>query len=179
MDARLILNGVEIKLGHKELIDICFFIKDCDRNTYIFHELAKSQSPELRAGIADKEHLKDETIDMLLNDSSLEVMRSVIRNDSFKSRMNREILERYIETGDTEILTVIAGDIDDYTDVNDICEMDWLCGRLMIEKDPNVRYELAGNEKIPFLFLQELTEDHDINVAEKAQETLLSINDAV
>jgi len=44
MDAKLTINSIEIKLGHRELIDICYSIEDCDRNAGVFHELAKSNS---------------------------------------------------------------------------------------------------------------------------------------
>ena len=177
MDARLIINGVEIKLGHKELVDICYSIEDYARNADIFHELAKSNSSEIRSNIAGNEHLKDETFDMLIQNSSLEIMRTIISRDHFKRRMDKEIIERFIETGDTEILTNIAEDILDCADLYDVCEMDWLCEKLIIKKDPAVRYELAGNDSTPVFFLNKLAEDSDINVAEKAQETLSALEE--
>jgi len=177
MDARLIINGVEIKLGHKELVDICYSIEDYARNVDILHELAKLNSSEIRSNVAGNEHLKDETFDMLIQDSSLEVMRVVICHDHFKKRMDKEIIERFIQTGDTEILTRIAKEIDDYTVLYEVCEMDWLCEKLIVQKDPAVRYKIAGNDSIPVFFLNKLAEDSDINVSEKAQETLSELEE--
>ena len=65
--------------------------------------------------------------------------------------MTKEDIERYIESGDSEI--------EDF----DICEKEWLCQRLYRAEDPQVRYELASNEAATDAVLEELVKDPDIN----------------
>jgi len=175
MDARLTINGVEIKLGHKGLLDISYSIDDCKRNAGVFHELAKSHSSEIRSNVSGNKHLKDKTFDMLLQDSSLEVMRAIICHDHFKKRMDKAIIERFIETGDTEILISIATEIDEFVSLYDVCEMDWLCEKLIVQKDPAVLYELAANDSVPIFFMSKLAEHYDVNIAEKAEKTLSAL----
>ena len=164
---------MEINLGHRELETIIFSLEDCERNKEISHELGKSKSSQIRTHIANNEYLNDETVDLLLKDSSVEVLRAIVSRDYTPSRMKKEDLERLIEIGDTELLIIIAGKISEYVDEFGICKMDWLCEKLITQEDPVIRYMLAENDYTPDHFLGKLTHDEDINVAEKAMRALI------
>jgi len=176
MKAKLVINNVERILGHRELADICYSIKDCEGNEEIFHELAKSKSVEIRTLIASNSNLSDETVDLLMNYSSVEVLRAIISREHARMRMKKEALERFIETGDTEILMNLANRICEYADL-EVCEMDWLCEKLLKQKDPAIRYKLAKNAYTPIFFLKKLANDDDINIAERAMKTLIENDD--
>ena len=176
MKAKLVINNVEKILGHRELTDLCYCLEDCEGNEEIFHELAKSKSVEIRTLIAGNNHLSDETVDLLMHDSSVEILRAIVSRDHTPLRMKKEDLECFIETGDTEILMNLADRIFEYADL-EVCEMDWLCEKLLNQEDPAIRYKLAENAYTPIFFLKKLANDDDINIAERAMMTLIENDD--
>ena len=173
MKAKLIINNVEVVLGHKEMLDISLSLDDCHKNEGIFHELAKSECTEIRNSVTNYSHIKLETIDLLLRDKSIDVLRYITNNYRVKSMMIDENIEYLLSTGDTDILSNIASDIDLYVNEFNVCKMDWICNKLINQRDPAVRYELASNEDIPRKFLERLSKDDDFDVANKAKQTLM------
>jgi hypothetical protein len=177
MEATLIINNIKLDLGHRELNEISYALGDCDRTKDIYHELAQSPSAETRSNIVSQSHLHTKTVKLLLSDSQIEVMRSMINQDKFISKMRKEDIERFINTGDAEILTDIVRNIDDLTQEYEVCEKDWLCEKLYQQADPSVRYELADNDETSDFILRKLIKDPDINVSHTAKETLKEIED--
>jgi hypothetical protein len=175
MKAELIINNVRLELGHKELNEISYTLDDCKKAKDIFHELAQSPSTETRSNIVSQKNLHRKTVRLLLSDSQIEVMRSMIRKDKFISQMGKDDIERFLNSGDSEILTEIVDNISDLTEVYELCEKDWLCEKLYQQADPTVRYALAENAEASEFILKKLLEDSDINVAETAKETLEEI----
>ncbi len=150
---------------------------DCKKAKDIFHELAQSPSTETRSNIASQKNLHRKTVKLLLSDSQIEVMRTIITRDKFISKMGKDDIDRFIKTGDPEILTDIVRNIDDLTQEYEVCEKDWLCEKLYQQSDPSVRYALAENGETPEFILKKLLEDSDINVSQAAQDTLDGIED--
>ena len=177
MKAELIINTTRLELGHKELNEISYAFDDCKKAKNIFHELAKSPLTETRSNITSKENLHRKTVRLLLSDTQIEVMRSMINQDKFLSQMRNEDIERFINTGDAEILTGLVENMVDLTEEYEVCERDWLCEKLYQQSDPSVRYELAQNDEIPEFILKKLLEDSDINVSQAAKDTLDEIED--
>jgi hypothetical protein len=178
MNAKLKINDYEITLGHKALEDIAFMLEDIPEHRDIFHELAKSESSALLVNLVDKEHLAKLTVRMLIDDSSLEVMRAVIDSRHARKHMTRRDLEAYIATGDGELLSTMARDLEYFTEVYEVCEKDWLCEKLTGQKDPAVRFALAENTDTPVQVLEDLAEDEDVDVARQAGKTLAEIREA-
>lgn len=143
MKAELIINNVRLELGHKELNEISYALDDCERTKNIYHELAQSPSTETRSNIVSQNHLHTKTVKLLLSDSQVEVMRSMFSQDKFISQMRKEDIERFINTGDAEILTDIVRNISDLTEGYEVCEKDWLCEKLYQQADPTIRFKLA------------------------------------
>ncbi|MEW6078398.1 MAG: hypothetical protein AB1724_11345 [Thermodesulfobacteriota bacterium] len=178
MNAKLMINNYEITLGHKGLEEIAFWLEDAPENSDIFHELAKSESSALLVNLVDKEHLARLTVRMLIEDSSLEVMRAVIDSRHARKHMTRRDMEAYLATGDCELLSTMARDLEYFTEVYEVCEKDWLCEKLAGQKDPGVRFALAENTDTPVQVLEDLTEDDDPDVARQAEKTLAEIREA-
>ena len=117
------------------------------------------------------------TVRLLLSDSNMDVMRAMISQDQFISQMEKNDIERFINSGDSEILTDIVNNIDDFTEVYEVCEKDWLCKKLYLQADPSIRYALAENDETPDFFLKKLLKDSAINVSQAAKDTLSEIED--
>ncbi len=177
MKAELIINNTRVELGHKELNEISYALDDCKKAKDIFHELAQSPSTETRSYIASQKNLRRKTVKLLLSDSQIEVMRTIITRDKFISQMGKEDIDRFINTGDPEILIGLVKNMVDLTEEYGVCEKDWLCEKLYQQTDPLVRYELADNDEIPEFILKKLIADPDINVSQAAQDTLDLIED--
>ena len=177
MNAELIINNVRLELGHKELNEISYALDDCERTKDIYHELAQSPSAETRSNIVSQKNLHVKTVRLLLSNPQIEVMRSMVKRDKFISRMRKEDIERFINTGDPEILTDIVNNISDLTEEYEVCEKDWLCEKLYQQSDPSVRNELADNDETPEFILKKLLSDPDINVSQAAQDTLDEIEE--
>jgi len=177
MKAELIINNVRLEIGHRELNEISYALNDCERNKNIYHELAQSPSAETRSNIVSQNHLHTKTVRLLLSDPQIEVMRAMVDQDKFISRIRKEDIERFINTGDSEILSDIVGNISDLTDEHEVCEKDWLCEKLYQQADPTIRFKLAENDETPVFILKKLLVDSDINVSQAADETLDEIDD--
>ena len=177
MKAELIINNTRLELGHKELNEISYALDDCKKAKDIFHELAQSPSTETRSNIASQKNLHRKTVKLLLSDSQIEVMRTIITRGKFISKMGKEDIDRFINTGDPEILTGLVKNMAELTEEYEVCEKDWLCEKLYQQADPSVRYELADNDETPEFILKKLLEDSDINVSQAAKDTLDEIED--
>ena len=172
MHAELIINNVRLELGHRELNEISYALNDCKRTRNIFHELAQSPSAETRSNIVSQKNLHTKTVRLLLADSQIEVMRSMVNQDKFLSRMTKEDIERFINSGDSDILSDIVNNIPELTEEYEVCEKDWLCEKLYQQTDPTVKFKLAENDETPEFILKKLLADQDINIAQAARETL-------
>ena len=179
MKAELIINHVRLELGHKELNEISYALDDCERTKDIYHELAQSPSAETRSNIALQKNLHAKTTMLLLSDPQIEVMRSMVDRDQFISLMRKEDIERFINTGDSEILSDIVDNISDFTEEHEVCEKDWLCEKLYQQSDPTIRFKLGENDETPEFILKKLLADPDINVSQAAHDTLDEINDFI
>ncbi|WP_300463658.1 hypothetical protein [Desulfobacula sp.] len=177
MTAELIINNVRLELGHRELNEIAYALDDCKRTKNIYHELAQSPSAETRSNIVSKNYLHAKTVRLLLPDSQIEVMRSMINQDKFLSQMGKDDIERFINTGDSEILTEIVDNISDLTEVYELCERDWLCEKLYQQADPTIRFGLGSTDETPGFILKKLIKDPDINVSQAARDTLDEIEE--
>jgi hypothetical protein len=173
MEAKLVVNGVEVELNFSTLADISLSLSSSKANRAIFHELAKSDCADIREQVSTINSLDDETIDILINDTSIDVLRQMVDHGRAQCIVSQEDLERLIDTGDTELLCSIAKNVDEY----DSCDIHLICLKLVKQRDPKVRESLADNENAPKVFLETLLQDEDAEVADTAQYTLQSIQE--
>ncbi len=57
------------------------------------------------------------------------------------------------------------------------CDVNVICGKLVRQKDPQVRQRLASNSGTPREFIEELIDDEDMDVARAARKTLNKLDD--
>lgn len=173
MDGKLIVNEVEVELGHDELSNICCSLSESRKNEEIFHELAKSPSEGVRESVAWKKHLTKKTARLLLNDASIEVLREIVGHGTAKGLITEDDISRLISLQDTAIMVTIAENVYEYHN----CDEVFIYNALLNQADPQVRYQLAQDTDIPEIFLKRLMKDHDIEVSEEAKKTLEEIRE--
>lgn len=173
LEAKLVVNGIELELGYSALGDTVLFLSSGKKNQGIYFELAKSPSSEVRQNVAKTNSLNDETVRLLVQDSSVEVLREIVSNYHAQEIITQDEIERLISTGDTPLLSTIAERVEDF----ELCDTDLICLKLVVHSDPSVRASLAQNEYVPKVFLEKLTKDHDVEVAEEAKSTLADLKE--
>jgi len=173
MEAKLVVNGVEVKLGYEELDGISSCLSDNKKNQPVFDELAKSPSSMIRMEVSWNQAISDQTVELLLADSSIEVLRGIVDNVRSRRLTTEEILDRLISTGDSELLCTIADHVNYFSQ----CEVEGICRKLINQKDPQVRQRLASNSDTPGEFIEELIDDEDMDVARAARKTLNELDD--
>ena len=173
MEAKLVVNGVEVKLGYEELNDISGCLSDSKKNRPVFDELAKSPSSMIRMEVSLNQAISDRTVELLLADSSIEVLREIVDNSRSRWIITEEIIERLISNGDTDLLCTIADEVEDFYE----CDVEGICEKLVHQKDPQVRRRLASNSDTPGEFIEELIDDEDMDVPRAARKTLNKLDD--
>lgn len=168
MEAKLVVNGVEVKLGYEELEEITGCLSDNKKNRPVFDELAKSPSSMIRMNVSWNKTISDQTVELLLAGLSIEVLREIVKNGRAQWIITEENLERLISNGDTDLLRTIADQVGDFYE----CDVGLICEKLIGQRDPQIRGRLAQNSDTPEEFLKKLAEDDDIDVAHEAKRTL-------
>jgi hypothetical protein len=172
MKGALIINNVRLEIGHEILNMLSYSLDDNKKTMDIAHELAQSPCCETRSHIASRRCLHKKTVTKLMLDTQIEVMRAMIENDIFLSRMMLVDVERFIDADDPEVLAAIVNAMTDLTETYEVCERDWLCEQLFQHPDPCVRFKLADSKATPVFFLGKLAKDSDLDVSQAAIEIL-------
>ena len=173
LEAKLVVNGIELELGYSALGDSVLFLSSGKKNQGIYFELAKSPSSEVRQNVAKTNSLNDETVKLLVQDSSVEVLREIVSNYHAQEIITQEEIERLIAIGDTALLSTIAEIVENF----ELCDTDLICLKLLLHRDPQVRERLAENEYVSKVFLEKLSNDEDAEVAEAAKQTLSDLKE--
>ena len=91
---------------------------------------------------------------------------------SLNQIMTKRDISRIISKKDPELLSKLMEYFSDYSE--DLSY--FIAEKLIDHPDPYVRYSLAETKNTPEKFLKQLTKDHDIDVAHRAQKTLDNID---
>ena len=173
MKAKLVVNNVEIELGHEELDVISGCLSNDANKSKILYELSKSPSSVVRTSVVWNDAMDEKTAERLIRDSSIEVLRAIVQCDHAQKVATEEDMERFIATRDTELLCNIAEKIDDF----EACDVEALCEKLVDQRDPQIRHRLASNYDTPVRFLEKLVDDEDVDVAKAAEDALEELED--
>ena len=173
MEAKLVVNDVEVELGHEELDMISGSLSDHEDKSEILYELAKSPSSRVRMNVVYNDAMDEKTAERLIRDTSIDVLRTLVQNSQAQKIVTDQDMERLIAMGDTELLCNIAEKVGDFDD----CDVDALCEMLVAQKDPQVRFRLASNYDTPMRFLEVLVDDEDTDVERAAESTLEELED--
>ncbi len=133
-----------------------------------FYELvATHPSSSVRENIAYKDNLNLETIQMLAEDKSINVLRNLVRSQSFRENATEEMLERMMKI-DPELAQSIAGYIDSY----EMCNTSKIIDLLLEISDPCIAGALANNYNSPKNILKKLSKHSDPYIANQAKKNL-------
>jgi hypothetical protein len=177
MKAKLVVNGVETILGHEELDDICYQLADTEKNQAVFAELAKHPSAKIRRKVADQETLSPETVQRLLHDTCIDVVRGVVVRSETVVTLPRLEIDRLIQIGDAELTVNLVIGFHGNSGYVPARKRAWFYGKLVGHPDPEVRSMVAECDSVPVKLLRKLVQEEDVNVAEHARETLTGLVD--
>ncbi|MDY6904066.1 MAG: hypothetical protein SWH61_05205 [Thermodesulfobacteriota bacterium] len=169
----LVINNVETILGFDELIAVCDSLNDVSRHEHVFEELAKSDSLELKVSVASRRRISKNTVNLLIQDLNLDVLRALSKNRYAMQHFDRKAIRALIDSQDEDIYISIAEGLKDYAQIFNV---ECLCENL-IQGGSAVKYILASNPETPVFFLTELAQDPDVSVSERAKRTLQNDND--
>ena len=128
---------------------------------------ARHPASTVRENVAYKDHLSVEAIDILAKDTSVAVLRNLVRSDAFREHATHEMLEKLISL-DIETAQSIAGYIESFQEV-DVVKLAEL---LAAHADPSVAGSLADNYSTPKKILKKLLTHPDPYVANAAKARL-------
>ena len=168
MEAKLVVNDVEVELGHEELDMISGCLSGHVDKSAILYELAKSPSSLVRMNVVYNDAMDAKTAERLIRDTSINVLRALVQTSQAQEIMTDEDMGRLIAMGDTELLCNIAEKVGNF----DACDVDALCKKLVAQKDPQIRCQLASNSDTPREFIEALIDDIDMDVARAAENAL-------
>jgi len=128
---------------------------------------SKSTSSVVRENVAYKENLNKETVEILIKDDSINVLRSLVRNKGFKKYAAHDDIERLFLL-DAEIAKDIAG----YFVSFENADSEKLIKIILDSNDPGILYALVGSYNSPKKILKDLSEHSDPYVASEAKNRL-------
>ena len=128
---------------------------------------AQHSASVVRENVAYKDHLNSDVLEILSKDSSISVLRNLVRSEAFKENVTKEELVELIKL-DTEFAQTIAGSVDSYeqVDVNELASL------LSVHEDPAVAYNLASSWSTPKKILKTLLKHSDPYVENEAKTRL-------
>jgi hypothetical protein len=163
-------DGKEIfskALSYEAVSNIASNYEDNVDNNDFFEIAAKHPASTVRENIAYKDKISEETLNLLMQDKSLPVLRNLVRTETFKENASADDIERLINL-DVELAQNIAGDIDSYQQA----DAGRICSLILSMEDPSILSSLAGNYSAPKKILKELLNHADPYVAALAKRSL-------
>lgn len=140
---------------------------DTGENNDFFSLVARHSSAAVRQSVASKDSLSEEVFNVLVDDSSVSVLRSLVSAEPFKEYATDEIIERLVKI-DVEIAVAIAEQWDSFKQANPTRT----CAMLMQLSDPSVLEALARSDRLPKKLLKQLLNHPDPAVVETARSSL-------
>ncbi len=128
---------------------------------------AQHPASVVREHVADRDYLSSEVLEILSADSSISVLRKLVRSDAFRESVTQEELLGGIKL-DTEIAKTVAYSVESYVQV----DINIIASLLAEHEDPQVVYCLAQNDRAPKKILKTLLNHPDFFVANEAKRQL-------
>lgn len=154
-------------LSYEAVANVTSSFADNSENNDYFILAAQHPASTVRENLAYKDNLSSEVVELLSKDTSIGVLRNLVRSNAFKENATQAQLEQLIKL-DTEIAQSIAGNVEGYeqADVNKLATL------LAANDDPAVVASLAQNYSTPKKILKTLTTHSDPYVASEAKARL-------
>ena len=157
-------------LSYDALADIINNYPNNDDSNDFFLLAAKHPASTVRENLAYKNHLSAEVLDILIKDSSVSVLRHLLRSNAFREYASHEVLEKFINL-DIEMAQSIARDVETFQEADAVK----LANLLALHEDPSVVASLADNYRTPKKILKKLlmhTDPHVVQLAKSRLENL-------
>jgi hypothetical protein len=155
------------EVGFDDLANFVSNLPDTDDMAKAFAQLARHPSSQVRESVARKDHLDEDTVNFLVEDSDAGVLRSLVSSDKARSVLSTAALLKILAK-DLETAEEIAG----YFEAFESVDADDMAAALIGHSDPRVRNALAGNSGTPTKYLKTLLKDSDPRVRSSAKQTL-------
>jgi len=163
----LVVNGINVVVGHQFLEDIVRDIPDVKENKPVFALLAQSDNPDVRESISRKDNLNSKTIHLLLKDENQEVVDNVLANTDLAKYIKEETLFDIIKMNNIKYLKTIASNIDSYV----LCDTCKIATILSKHKNASVVH-WGSSSAVTSKILKALSQDEDFDIAKEAKKTL-------
>ncbi len=157
-------------LSYDALADIVSNYPDHDDSNDFFLLAARYPAATVRENLAYKNHLSAEVLDILIKDSSVSVLRNLVRSDAFREYASHELLDKFINL-DIEMAQSIASYVETFQEADAVK----LANLLALHEDPSVVASLADNYRTPKKILKKLlmhTDPHVVQLAKSRLENL-------
>ena len=170
MNATLTVNNVSAGIdGFGLLSAIVANLPDAPAFAPIYRELAKHQSTSVRAEVADKCNLDDETALLVLNDDSRQVIFNAIggfgENKNAKKVITEAIISRLLDKNSLNITGRIVLNANSFP----LVSPDYIYDRVKNNPDPDFRDLLASTSDVPRSVKRRLENDADLSVSMTAK----------
>lgn len=167
------VNGKSINVPYNYVEEIVSSIPDDPIFNDIIDELSNSSDPKVREAIAYRDTLSEKTVNILLRDKQIEVLRSLVRSHDTRKFISENDLSLLIKTEDCYLLESIVDDIDDFL----LCPVDAIAGELLKINNSYVNGLMAKSLLVGTHALEALANDTNADIAMHARETLKKIAD--
>ena len=154
-------------LSYESVANITSNYDDSSENIYYFSLAAKHPASTVRENVAYKDTISEETVNQLSNDSSVSVLRNLVRTEGFREFATQDVIEKLVKL-DFEIAQSVAHNVEQFQQA----ETTKLHAILMGLSDPSIFYALAGNCNTPKKILKELANHSDSYVSAAAKGSL-------
>ena len=128
---------------------------------------AQHPASQVRQRVANRDKLSEETMAILAKDTSVDVLRNLIRSAAFQEYADQDLLARFVQIS-TDLAEAIADNLGSFSNAN----AEALVQLLLQMDDPAIAYNLAGNYNIPKKILRSLLKHNDLVVSQVAKNTL-------
>jgi hypothetical protein len=124
-------------------------------------------SAEVRAAVALKDRLNNETIEKLLSSNDQQVLKNLVKSAAFRDYADTALLEKLI-MNDPDIAQTVAYTLEAFGKI----DKKQILRRLESHDDPKVLYALAGSFSTPLTVKKRLSKHADPDIAFEAIDAL-------
>ena len=156
------------ELGFEALESVIYSIPDTKENSELFAALAKHPYPGIRANLANKQNLDDETVMLLASDTDMNVLNTITYSQPFKRIATLDIIKSLLEQ-DNDASSNIISDAGNFKKVS-VDEIEQIVKDVV--KNPRVLQVAAQSYDLSKAFLEELSQNPDVSVSSAAKEAL-------
>lgn len=137
---------------------------DFEDNNDLFLLASQHPAASVREAVAYKENLSNEVVEILSQDKSIPVLRSLVRSNAFKNLASQELIERLISL-DVEIAQNVANSYESYQDADPAKLIEIFTNH----EDPSVVISLVQNYSLPKKVIKSFLDYPDQNIAMEAK----------